>query len=195
MNNNIIQDQGHTFAPFLSEGQIGRLVSSLSDRIYRDYPDGIVLCPVLSGALIFTADLARRININILNLSRPRPSLIELNPIKYSSYQGTESTSTLVAELPFNSVKIRNKDIVIVEDIVDSGFTVDKLRKIALELGAKSVKVCTLLFRPRAFKGQQKPEYIGYSLPDDIGFVIGYGMDLDERYRELPEIYAEHLMK
>ena len=196
MNNNIIQDQGHIFAPFLSEGEIGCLVSSLSDQIYRDYPDGLVICPVLSGALIFTADLVRRINLEILNLPYLKPVVsVELNFIKYSSYQGTESTNVLAAELPFNPLKIRNKDIIIVEDIVDSGLTVDKLRKIALEAGAKSVRVCTLLFRPRAFKGQQKPEYIGYSLPDDIGFVIGYGMDLDERYRELPEIYAERLMK
>ena len=194
--NSIIRDQGHTFVPFLSEGEIGYLVSNLADRIYCNYPNGLVVCPVLSGASIFAADLVRRINLEILNpITHLKPIPVELNFIKYGSYQGTESTNTLVAELPFNSVKIRNKDIVIVEDIVDSGFTVDKLRKNALEAGAKSVRVCTLLFRPRTFKGQQKPEYIGYSLPDDIGFVIGYGMDLNERYRELPEIYAERLMK
>ena len=193
--NNIIRDQGHTFAPFLSEGILGCLVSDLADRIYCNYLNGLVVCPVLSGASIFAADLVRRINLEILNLTHLKPIPVEISFIKYGSYQGTESTGTLVAELPFNPVKIRNKDIVIVEDIVDSGLTVDKLRKIALEAGARSVKVCTLLFRPRAFKGQQKPEYIGYSLPDDIGFVIGYGMDLNEKYRELPEIYAERLMK
>lgn len=192
MNKNKIQDQGHTFAPFLSEGEVGYLVSNLADRIYCDYPDGLVICPVLSGASIFAADLVRRINLEILNLTHLKPISVELNFIKYRSYQGTESTNNLVAELPFNSLKIQNKDIVIVEDIVDSGFTVDKLRKNALRLGAKSVRVCTLLFRPRAFKGQQKPEYIGFSLPDNIGFVVGYGMDLDEKYRELPEIYCEY---
>jgi len=184
MNNNIIQDQGHIFVPFLSDIKIVNEVYRLAKELEKDYLNGLVLCPVLSGAFMFTSDLVKDIKVPV-----------ELNFIKYGSYQGTESTKVLAAELPFNPVKIRNKDIVIVEDIVDSGFTVDKLRKNALKLGARSVKVCTLLFRPRAFKGQQKPEYIGYSLPDDIGFVIGYGMDLDERYRELPKIYAERLMK
>lgn len=191
----MIQDQGHTFAPFLSEEQISCLVSDLACKIYHDYPDGVVLCPVLSGALTFTADLVRRINLESLVFSRPRPISIELNPIKCSSYQGTESTNTLSMQLSFDPARIQNKDIVIVEDIVDSGFTVDRLWKIALEAGARSVKVCTLLFRPKAFKGQQKPEYTGYNLSDDIGFVIGYGMDLDERYRELPGIWAEKILR
>lgn len=182
MTNRIIQDQGHTFAPFLSDIKIDHKVHKLAKELEKDYPDGLVLCPVLSGAFIFTSDLVRDINVPV-----------KFNFIKYSSYQGTESTNVLIAELPFNPARIQNKDIMIVEDIVDSGFTTDKLRKIALDLGARSVKICTFLFRPRAFKGQQRPEYVGYNLPDDTGFVIGYGMDLDERYRELPEIWAETL--
>lgn len=178
--NTVIQDQGHTFAPFLSDIKIDHKVYKLAKELEKDYPDGLILCPVLSGAFMFTSDLVKDIKVPV-----------KLNFIKYRSYQGTESTNVLVAELPFSPAKIRDKDIVIVEDIVDSGFTTDRLRKIALKLGARSAKVCTLLFRPRAFKGQQKPEYVGYNLPDDIGFVIGYGMDLNERYRELPEIWAE----
>ena len=187
MKEQIIKIKGHEFVPFFSTKEIKSRVHNLAEQLDKDYPDGLILCPVLSGAFMFAADLVRDIKVPV-----------EFNFIKYSSYQGTESTGQLTAELPFDIGRIKNKDVVIVEDIVDTGFTVNRLREIAQELGAKSVRVCTLLFRPRAFKYEYPtpkngcwPEYIGFGLPDSIGFVVGYGMDLDERYRELPEIWSE----
>ena len=187
MKEQVIKAKGHEFVPLFFDLEIDHKVYKLAKELEKAYPDGFVLCPVLSGAFMFAADLVRDIKVPV-----------ELNFVKYKSYKGTTSTGQVTAELPFDASRIKDKDVVIVEDIVDTGLAGNELRKIALELGARSVKVCTLLFRPKAFKFEHPtptngcwPEYVGYELPDSIGFVIGYGMDFDEQFRELPEIWCE----
>ena len=165
-----------SFEIFISKNQIQERVQSLSNDINRDYQDKmpIILC-ILNGSFIFTADLIRHFTF---------PLTVEF--VRYSSYEGTHSSGKITKMLGVKS-DIENKDILIVEDIIDTGFT---LSNAILELKKKnplSVKVASLLLKPDALNHDVPCDYIGFEIPNE--FVVGYGLDYNELGRDLPEIY------
>ncbi len=161
----------------VTEEEIAEIVSRVADEINRDYADSenkLVIVSVLKGAMPFTTDLMKKLNV-----------VCELECIKASSYgMGTESSGKIKIALDFNRDDIAECDCLIVEDIVDSGNTLNFLVQHLKDKGAKSVKTCTLLDKPSRRKVDFEPDYKGKVIPDE--FVFGYGLDLFEEYRNLP---------
>ena len=166
----------------ISEEEIKNIVTKISAQITEDYKDSehLVLLCTLKGSAPFFGDLARTIDIPC-----------EFEFMRVSSYgSGTVSTGELKIILDMNRDDISECDIVIIEDIIDSGNTLYKLKKYIQDKGAKSVKICTLLDKPdrRAphIKDVLETDYTGAVIPDE--FVVGYGLDYNEKYRNLPYV-------
>lgn len=161
------------------EKALGEILDRMANEIIRDYKDSprkLLILSILKGSLIFTSDLMRRI-----------PMPLELDFMKVSSYgSGTSSSGPLKISLDLNRDDIRDLDILIVEDIIDSGRTLSKLKAHLAERGAHSVKICTLLDKPSRREVELSADYCGAEVPDK--FVIGYGLDYDEKYRNLPYV-------
>ena len=161
----------------VTEEEIETIVSRLADEINRDYADkNLVIVCVLKGSVLFTVDLAKKINI-----------VNEMEFMRVSTYgNSTESSGEMKILLDFDRADFAECDFLIVEDIVDSGNTLSKLVKIFNGRGAKSVKTCTLLDKPSRRKVEFEADYVGKVIPDE--FVFGYGLDLFEKYRDLPYV-------
>jgi hypoxanthine phosphoribosyltransferase len=130
---------------------------------------------VLNGAFMFAADLLKSFS-----------SSCDISFIKLSSYQGMNSSGKV--EVTMNlSIDVENRHVIIVEDIVDTGLTIQELKEQLSKLNPASVEVCTLLFKPEAFKGVEKPKFQGFVISNK--FVLGYGLDYDERGRNLKDLY------
>lgn len=162
----------------VSEEDIAVRVKELGQEITEDYQDkNLMLVGILKGAVIFMADLARSIKI---------PAKLDFMAV--SSY-GRSAVSTgevrIIKDLDFS---VENKDILIVEDIIDTGYTLAYLIDNLKKRGAKSVKVCTLLDKPERRKADVHVDYLGFAIPDE--FVVGYGLDYDEIGRNLPHVAA-----
>lgn len=162
----------------VSEEEISEKVKELGNQIYEDYKDkDLMLVGILKGAVIFMSDLARAIK---------KPIFIDFMDV--SSY-GTASISTgnvkIIKDLDYD---ISGKDILIVEDIVDTGKTLAYLKDNLTRRGANSVKVCTLLDKPDRRQAEVKIDYCGFEIPDE--FVVGYGLDFSEKYRNFPYVGA-----
>jgi hypoxanthine phosphoribosyltransferase len=172
----VIRIKDKSFEVFIREEEISKEIDSLANTINHDYEGKeIVFIAVLNGAFMFAADLVKRITVSC-----------EISFVKVSSYSGTESTGR-VDELIGLNAQIEGKEVVILEDIVDTGITIDKIRTLLNVEHPNSVKVCSMLFKPTAFQGKIQPEYIGFSIPNR--FVVGYGLDYDEKGRNLRDIY------
>ncbi len=159
-----------------TEEVLAKRVEELGAQITKDY-EGESLCVVgiLKGSNIFTSDLVRKIDL---------PLRMEFMAV--SSY-GNQSTSTgAVKILKDIDRSIENENILIVEDIVDTGLTLKYLKDLLLSRGPKSVKICSLLDKPERRKEDIKADYVGFNVPDE--FIIGYGIDYAEQYRNLPFI-------
>ena len=170
---------GLTFEPYITRDAIAEQVKRLAAELSRDCAPGdkpLFLC-VLNGAFIFAADLFRECDI---------PDA-EISFIRFKSYEGTASTGVIREVMGLNE-DISGRNVFIIEDIVDSGLTISQLRDSLLERNPKSVSVVTLLFKPASLKSGYKPEYVGFEIPSK--FIIGYGLDLDEQARNLPDIYV-----
>ena len=168
---------GGKLSRLISKEQIRERVKELGSRIRKDYGDeNICMLCVLNGAFIFAADLIREIE-----------SPCEISFIRLSSYSGTESTGTVkkVSELPGN---LKGKNVLIVEDIVDTGYTMKYLVEEIKKMDAKSVKVATLFDKPSRRKCDVQVDYIGIEIEDK--FIVGYGLDYDEKFRNLPDVYT-----
>ncbi len=159
----------------LDEAEIKEICARLGKQITEDY-DGLepVLIGCLKGCNPFIADLSRHVDL-----------MIEFDYIDVSSYQGTESvgTVTVVRDIKQN---IEGKDVIIVEDIVDTGRTLQQVVALFKNRNAKSVEIVTLLDKPEARVVDVKPKYVGKTIPKE--FVIGYGLDYNEKYRNLPYV-------
>lgn len=165
-----------TFEIFLTDEEILQETASLGKQLSADYSGkDLVFIAVLNGAFMFAADLMKNISI---------PA--EISFVKVSSYTGL-SNSEEVKELIGLNTSIQGKHVVLIEDIVDTGNTIDKLLVSLEKEEPLSVKVCTLLYKPEAFKGINKPDYVGFSIPN--AFVVGYGLDYNELGRNLKAIY------
>ena len=170
--------QDYTFVPYIKREEIAKQVQRLAQEIKRDYnqKNVLFLC-VLNGAFIFAADLFRACDLYDA----------EIEFIRYKSYKGLTSTGN-VKKITGLSVDITGRDVLIVEDIIDSGLTAVQLRADLEKLNPKSVKFVSLLFKPEALTQGSAPEYVGFEIPKK--FVLGYGLDIEEQARNLPEIYV-----
>ena len=163
----------------VGEDEIMTAVDRIASEIDRDYADsgrGLLLLGILKGSVVFMGDLMKKIR-----------TPLEIDFMKVSSYgSGTTSSGRINILLDLHRSDLSEKDIVIVEDIIDSGRTLSYLAEY-LTLGvAHSVRTCTLLDKPSRRTVHFDPDYVGYEIPDE--FVVGYGLDYDEQYRALPYI-------
>lgn len=161
---------------FISEEDIKTRIDELARKITQDYQgqDIVVLC-VLKGAFMFCSDLIKKIDV---------PVLLEF--VAVSSYgSGTTSSGEVNWDMDVTG-SVDGKDVLVIEDIIDSGLTIYHLRRRLEERNAKSIKVAALLHKPGKQKISNKIDYLGFEIEDK--FVIGYGLDYAGRYRELPYI-------
>ena len=151
---------------------IKKIAKKIDDDLNGKNPLFLV---VLNGAFVFAADLLRNVKMDC-----------EVSFVKLSSYVGTQSTNT-VRELIGLDKALTGRTVVVVEDIIDTGVTMAHTLPKLKDLGAKDVKIATLLFKPEAFKKSYKIDYIGIEIPND--FIVGYGLDYDGFGRNYAEIY------
>lgn len=163
----------------ISSDELSKIVSRMADEISRDYAGEdkkLVLLCILKGSIVFMGDLMKKLTVPV-----------EIDCMRVSSYgDGTESSGQVNIVLDLIRPDLDSCDILIVEDIIDSGRTLSYLTKYLLNKGVKSVRTCTLLDKPSRRAVEFKPDYVGVEIPDE--FVIGYGLDYAERYRALPYV-------
>lgn len=163
------------FGLFIGEAELAAIMTRLAGEVSRDYQGkDLVVCPVLTGAYMFAADLIRRLTV-----------ACQVSFVRYSSYSGMSSTGKVTCLLPFPP-EVEGRDVLIVEDVVDSGLSMQHLLDEVRKLHPGSVKICSLFFKPSAFKGNYKVDYIGRNIGNE--FIVGYGLDYDEEGRQLPEV-------
>jgi len=166
-----------TFALSIPHTTIQQAIEKIAAQINKDMNgETPVFVGLLNGAFMFAADLLKLIE-----------TPCEISFIKYSSYVGTQSAGA-VSELIGLNTDLKNRTVIILEDIIDTGLTIDKLLKDLQPKELKQVKIATLLFKPEAFKGDYNIDYVGLSIPND--FIVGYGLDYDELGRNLKDIYT-----
>ncbi len=161
----------------LSEEQIQKKVEELAEILSKEYAGkNPIFVGVLKGVVIFFADMVRRITVPC-----------EIDFMCLSSYGGTNSTGNVMVKKDL-SVDIKGRHVVILEDIYDTGNSLAFLHKYLLDRQPASLKICTLLDKPERRKPgiDLKPEYVGFTIPNE--FVVGYGLDFNEFYRNLPYI-------
>ena len=166
----------------ISENQIQDKVKEIAADISQKYSgEAPILIGILNGSFIFCADLIRELDIDC-----------EIDFIKVSSYMGTESAGTVKLRKDI-SADITNRHVIIVEDIIDSGITIKFIKDRMLEAGPKSVAIVTLLMKPDIAKLDFKIDWVGFEIPPE--FVVGYGLDYDQLYRNLKAIYCLESLK
>ena len=159
----------------LSESDIKKRVKELADQISVDFKDKTpIFVGILNGSYVFMADLLRELSIQV-----------EVDFVKIRSYDGDSSTGTIKFRKDI-SADIDNRDVIIVEDIIVSGFTINFLVNRLRESGPKSVAVATALYKKEVAKLDFEVEYVGFEIPPE--FVVGYGLDYNERYRNLKDV-------
>lgn len=172
----VINIKGKTFEKYISRQEIDLIIKSLSQRINRDYlGKEICFIVILNGAFLFGSDLFKQIE-----------GLPTISFIKVSSYDGLLSTGKMKELIGLNS-DIKGKDVIIVEDIVDTGNTMELILEMLRKKEPSSLEICTLMFKPQSFKKDFNIKYIGREISDE--FIIGYGFDFDEYGRNLKDIY------
>lgn len=160
----------------ISEEEIQKIVKGLGEKISADYAGKeILLVVILKGSLIFAADLMRYITVPV-----------KLDFMQASSYGSGMQSSGIINIKKDLENDAAGKHILIIEDIIDSGNTLAKLKHVLKDRGPASVKICSLLSKPSRREMEVEVEYIGRDIPDE--FVVGYGLDFDEKYRNLPYI-------
>lgn len=172
-----LEEQGHLFEEWLTPEQINLDVQQVANQINKDYAGNEPLFViVLNGAIIFASDLLKKINLRC-----------ELTFIRVSSYWGMASTGELKFLVPLQQ-SVRGRDVIIVEDVVDTGLTMHQLKAHMRAEGASSVRIASMLFKPDKLEyNDAKPDYVGRNITNE--FVIGYGLDLDGYMRNLDAIY------
>lgn len=164
------------FSIYISADEIRAIVSRVARQLEQDIEEeNPIFIGVLNGSVLFAADLVRELQMHC-----------EITFIRVSSYTGTASTGNVKTHLPLNE-NIAGRTVIIVEDIVDTGLTVRHLLEMIQAQNPSTVKVATLLYKPEAFKGGYKIDYIGKEIPNE--FVVGYGLDYDGLGRNLKDIY------
>ena len=176
---NKIKLHDKVFKPLIPEEQIQRSIDAVAAKINADYEGTgtvpVLLC-VLNGSILFTAELMKRLDFDV-----------DLMSIKLSSYRGTSSTGAVHMDMGLTG-DITGKEVIIVEDIVDTGRTIEALVKILYARKASKVKVCTLLLKPEMYNKSIDLDYVAMEIPND--FIVGYGLDYDGLGRNYKDIYV-----
>lgn len=163
---------------FIKHSVIKKRIKELANQINRDYKDSIpIFIGVLNGSFIFLSDLIREINIHC-----------EIDFFKLSSYGDSKISSGEVKMLKDLNCEVKGRDIIIVEDIIDSGLSMTYIRKIIMNQKPRSFRVATLLFKKDVSNLKFKIDYIGFEIENK--FVVGYGLDFAQKYRNLNGIYV-----
>lgn len=175
-----------TFRKMISHEEIVSVTKELAEKLNREYEgcsEAPVLLCTLTGSLPFAAELMKGLAFDPMVTS-----------MKVSSYSGTQSAGRLT-DVMGPTMSLEGKDVIILEDIVDTGVTVTAMRKLLAGMGAKRVRVCTMLFKPEKFHDMEKvngpmtePEFVGKEIPN--AFIIGFGLDYNEFGRCLKDIYV-----
>lgn len=168
-----------TFVPFIPQAELEASIEKLAQRINADFAGRdvipIVVC-VLNGAMLFTAELVKYLDFDF-----------EMAAVKAKSYVGTSSSGVVrVSQIMGSSIV--GREVILCEDIVDTGNTINKLAAMLEEEGASKVHICTMLFKPEVYAGKDPVEYIGMSIPNK--FILGYGLDYNELGRGYKDIYV-----
>lgn len=162
----------------ISKEKLRAKAKQLGEKISKDYEGKeLVLIGTLKGAIVFYADLARNISIPLV-----------MDFIAVTSYGGSTVTNGTVRILKDLDYDIEGKHVIIVEDIVDTGLTLSHLKETLMLRKPASIKICCCLDKPSRRRTNLKPDYCGFEIPDE--FAVGYGMDYNEKYRNLPEVYV-----
>ncbi len=166
----------YEFEPFLSASAIDERVAQISAAMTEtESENNPVFLVIMTGAFIFAADLLRKISFPC-----------EVRFVRVKSYAGTSSTGVFRIERDYLD-ELTGRNIIIIEDIIDTGRTIEKILGILAAESVSSIKICSLLSKPDAHEVDMKIDYIGFEIPNE--FVIGYGLDYNDKGRNLPEIW------
>lgn len=176
MDQKVIKIHDKTFEPFIKFDEIDKAVTKIADRMNKElYDKNPLFIAVLNGSFMFASDLFHKLDF---------PS--EITFVKLASYSGTKSTET-VRQLIGIDEDIVGRNIIIIEDIIDSGLTMERVLAQLKMIGAADIKIATLLYKPNSFKGHYDIDYVGLEIGDD--FIVGYGLDYDKHGRNFKDIY------
>lgn len=174
MKNVTLHDK--SFKPFLAKEEIQKAIQQLAISIQKDYNTlNPVFLGVLNGSFLFTADLVREFN-----------SDCEVSFIRMASYEGTNTTGTVNTVMGLKE-SLKDRHVIIIEDIVDTGNTVEKLVEVLKKEQPSSLKIATLLYKPKAYQKNIPIDYVAISVGNE--FLVGYGLDYDGLGRNLKDIY------
>ncbi|HLT08994.1 MAG TPA: hypoxanthine phosphoribosyltransferase [Cyclobacteriaceae bacterium] len=172
----MIQIKDKRFAPFIEESQLLERVAELGRNITKDYRGtSPLLIGIMNGAFMFLSDLSKNIDLPV-----------ELSFVKISSYKSMSSTGTVTPLIGLDTA-LEGRDVIIVEDIVDTGLSMSYILEMVQKNRPNSLEVATLLLKPEALRKDIQPKYVGFEIPNK--FVVGYGLDYDGLGRNLKEIY------
>lgn len=161
----------------ITSGKIQESVERMADQMNKDLQDkNVIFLGILNGAFMFVSDLIRRIKIDC-----------EVSFLKLATYEGSHSTGSVKRLIGLDE-DILNKTVVVLEDVIDTGFTIENILKQLTGYEPAQIKVATLFFKPNRFGKEKLPDYIGIEIPDD--FIVGYGLDYKGFGRNLKDIYA-----
>ncbi len=168
---------GEHFDIYLDEQRIQKRLQQLADKISKDYKNSVpIFIGTLNGAFIFMADLIRHLSIDC-----------EVDFLKLSSYGDAKISSGKVTMLKELNCQVEGRDIIVVEDIIDSGLSIDFMKRLIMEMNPRSLNIVSLLYKKKAIKIHTPVKYIGFRIPNE--FVIGYGLDYKQTLRNLRHVY------
>jgi hypoxanthine phosphoribosyltransferase len=170
--------QDKSFRTYIPYQEIDKAIEQVARELNSDLlnEDKPVFIGILNGSFMFAADLMKKVNLNCV-----------VTFVKLASYSGTCSTGK-VRELVGLNTDITNRTVVVVEDVVDSGKTIEKLVEDLKKRNPRQIKICTLLFKPDAYRGKIPIDYVCIKIPND--FVVGYGLDYNDLGRQLKDLYV-----
>ena len=171
-----IQVLDKTFRLYMSEAEIQATVRRLAGELSRDFKGkDPILCPVLTGSYLFVADLTRQMDFDV-----------QVSFVRYTSYEGLASAGKVTKVLGFPD-RCTGRDVIIVEDIVDSGISMEFMIEELKKRNPASISICTFFFKPGNFQKDFKLDYVGKSIPND--FIVGYGLDYSGHGRTFRDVY------
>ena len=172
----LIKINDKTFEPYVSAEELNQIAERMASEVYQDLQESRpIFIAVLNGSFMFAADFLRHYK-----------GECEISFVKMASYQGTQSTGK-IHQLIGLSTPVEGRDVVILEDIIDTGNTLEEIYRLFENQKVKSFRIATLFFKPDAYKKDLKIDYVGKPIPNR--FIVGYGLDFDEIARNLPQVY------
>ena len=176
MNQKNVKIHDKEFAPFISYEKIDKTISAIASQMNQELRDkNPLFIAVLNGSFMFASDLFHKLDFSC-----------EITFVKLASYSGTKSTEN-VRQLIGLDEDIVGRNVVVIEDIIDSGLTMERILAQLQMIGAADIKIATLLYKPNAFKGHYSIDYVGLEIGNE--FIVGYGLDYDKQGRNFKDIY------